>query len=364
MTDIPQTSGNPVLAAHAAEIRRLGGRIIAVATEAAIEIGRHLTEAKAEVGHGHFGDWLKREFDWSDRAARNFMHVYEMSLNNGNVSDLNLPMRALYALAAQGTPEEARTEIIERAAAGEQMSGTEVKETIARVMHKGDTGETAQVTSSDTTEITQVMQDGTAETAAPDDVVASAEGAGDDDGVTADLTPPDDVVTSAEGVGDDGAMADPTPPASAPNRAAAAAAAVNGLSGTELQDFLNRLWPAPRRAFELKFGARNSDNTNDVIATLAGQCSVMLSRPQQNTDDIHRKLAHIKRLTGSSGKARAGTVKSNAQLDRGAFARGMGMGMAGPTGEKFPTMQMEPTGTDASGNTVFAQPRGNIHGEA
>ena len=120
------------LAAHAAEIRRLGKRLI---TDV-IEIGRHLTEVRAElretVGHGHFHAWIGQEFGWSDRTTLNFMRVYELSLKSETVSDLNLPMRELYLLAAPSTPEEAVNEIIERAAAGEPMFGAEVKEIIAK----------------------------------------------------------------------------------------------------------------------------------------------------------------------------------------------------------------------------------------
>jgi hypothetical protein len=67
MTGIPQISSNPALTEHAAEIRRLGKRVIAdvttIVTTTAIEIGRHLTEAKAKAGHGHFGRWLLQEFE-------------------------------------------------------------------------------------------------------------------------------------------------------------------------------------------------------------------------------------------------------------------------------------------------------------
>ena len=111
------------LVAHAAEIRRLGKRL----TTDVIEIGRHLTEVRAElqetVGHGHFHAWVDREFEWSDRTTLNFMRVYELSLKSETVSDLNLPMRELYLLAAPSTPEAARTEIIQRAEAGEPVSG-------------------------------------------------------------------------------------------------------------------------------------------------------------------------------------------------------------------------------------------------
>ena len=137
MTDTeaaPQNQSIVTLAEHANEIRRLGQCVIADI----IEIGRHLTEAKIIAGHGNFGQWLRAEFDWSDRTARNFMSVYEMSLKSETVSDLKLPMRELYLLAAPSTPEEVRTKIIERTASGEQMSGAEVKEAIARA--KRETG--------------------------------------------------------------------------------------------------------------------------------------------------------------------------------------------------------------------------------
>ena len=125
---------NPDLAEHAAEIRRLGQHVIADI----IEIGRHLTEAKAKVGHGHFGQWLLQEFNWTDRTARRFMNVYAMALDNGHsVSDLNLPMRSLYLLAAPSTPKEAVTEILDRAEAGEPLSAATVNEAITKA--KGET---------------------------------------------------------------------------------------------------------------------------------------------------------------------------------------------------------------------------------
>jgi hypothetical protein len=232
MTAVPQRCIEDDLAEHAAAIRVCNKRVI----EDIAEIGRHLTEAKAAVGHGNFGRWIAQEFSWSDRTARNYMGVYEMALNRKHVSDLKLSMRELYLLAAPSTPEEARDEIIERAAAGEQMTGAEVREAITRVKREKDgTAETETAA--------QVTQDGTAETAAQDDAAVSAE--------ASDAPPP-----PAE------PEADPAPPAPAPNPAATAAAAVNALTPTELRDFLERLWPAPRRAFELKFGARNSAEPN------------------------------------------------------------------------------------------------------
>lgn len=43
---------------------------------AAIDIGRWLTEAKVMVPHGEWGEWLKREVDYSQSTAQNLMRIY------------------------------------------------------------------------------------------------------------------------------------------------------------------------------------------------------------------------------------------------------------------------------------------------
>src|SRR5262245_32482560 len=85
-----------ILVEHADAIRNLGKQTI----DSIIEIGRHLTEAKAILGHGNWLPWLDREFGWSDRTALNFMRVHALALKSETVSDLDLPVRALYLLAA------------------------------------------------------------------------------------------------------------------------------------------------------------------------------------------------------------------------------------------------------------------------
>src|SRR5262249_30410741 len=117
-----------VLAEHAAEIRRLGKQTV----ENVVEIGRHLTEAKEIAGHGNWLPWLDREFGWKEQTARNFMQVYELADKSPNFGDLNLPVSALYMLAAPSTPPEARAEIIERVEAGEKVTVADVKTAIAK----------------------------------------------------------------------------------------------------------------------------------------------------------------------------------------------------------------------------------------
>ena len=98
-----------VLAQNAQEIRKLGKR----ASADVIEIGRRLTEMKKMCGHGNWMPWLQQEFGWTDRQARNFMRVYDLSRKSENFSDLKIPVSALYLLAAPSTPPEAVDEVIE-----------------------------------------------------------------------------------------------------------------------------------------------------------------------------------------------------------------------------------------------------------
>jgi hypothetical protein len=118
---------NPVLAEHAAVIRRLSKRVVGDI----IEIGRRLTQCRNVVGHGHWHHWLDAEFGWSEQTALNYMRVHEMAKSK-NFLDLDIPISALHLLAAPNTAEEACDEIIERAKAGEHIPLAVVKETIAR----------------------------------------------------------------------------------------------------------------------------------------------------------------------------------------------------------------------------------------
>ena len=106
---VQQVAGSRVLA-----------RIIAGAARSAsvvgdvIEIGRRLAECKEHVGHGGWLPWLEREFGWKERTAQNFMQVHALASKSAKFADLNVDVSALYLIAAPSTPEEVRTEVIER----------------------------------------------------------------------------------------------------------------------------------------------------------------------------------------------------------------------------------------------------------
>jgi hypothetical protein len=104
------------------EIKNLMRRTI----QEIIEIGQKLNEVKAQLGHGHFRNWLKAEFDWSIQTANRFMQVAE-KFKCRNLTHLDIAPSALYLLASPSTPEEARTEALQRAINGENITYTKAK---------------------------------------------------------------------------------------------------------------------------------------------------------------------------------------------------------------------------------------------
>src|ERR1700730_4074141 len=102
------------LTEHADAIRRLGKQCI-------VEIGRRLSECRRiikERGES-WSDWLEREFEGSDQQAPRFIHVYKQFSGLHKLLSEEVPVSALYRRAAPSTPAEARSEIAERAQAGE-----------------------------------------------------------------------------------------------------------------------------------------------------------------------------------------------------------------------------------------------------
>lgn len=118
----------PFLAQKAGAIRALAKNV----ARDIVEIGRHLTEAKASCKHGEWLPWLESEFAWSERQARNFMQVFEAFGKSANFADFNLPLSSVYSLSAPSTPEPARAEAIARAEAGETVTRADVDAMIAK----------------------------------------------------------------------------------------------------------------------------------------------------------------------------------------------------------------------------------------
>lgn len=109
-----------------------------VQAEVERRIGQLLIDMKAKLGHGNFLPWLEAEFGMSEVTARKMMRVAEAFKSKPS---FDLPVSALYELAAPSTPPEVQAEVERRIAAGEIVSAAEVKQLkrdMVTVSHEND----------------------------------------------------------------------------------------------------------------------------------------------------------------------------------------------------------------------------------
>jgi hypothetical protein len=105
--------------------------------EGIIEVGQDLIAVKEALPHGQFGPWLRAEFGWTERTARNFMAVAEaFGPKTEIISDLQIAPTAAYLLAAPSAPDEAREAAVERAESGERITAKVAKEILAEERRK------------------------------------------------------------------------------------------------------------------------------------------------------------------------------------------------------------------------------------
>jgi hypothetical protein len=92
--------------------------------QAVVQIGEQLAAVKARLPYGLYGEWLDKEFVWSERTARNYVQVFEVFGSSANFAEVsrNIDVSAQYRLAAPSTPQEARDEAVEIASAGERVT--------------------------------------------------------------------------------------------------------------------------------------------------------------------------------------------------------------------------------------------------
>jgi Protein of unknown function (DUF3102) len=96
-----------------------------------VEIGCELIAVKERVGHGNFLPWIEREFAMSYDMAARFMNVARnmaMQISQG----AKFQQAVLYELASPSIAEEVRTEITERAKAGEKVTLADVRSARAK----------------------------------------------------------------------------------------------------------------------------------------------------------------------------------------------------------------------------------------
>lgn len=103
-------------------------------------IGLLLKSVKQMLGHGRFLVWLQAEFGWSADTAERLMKVAERFTEIPQPAEFSLT--ALYLLAGDHVPEEARREAIDRATAGEAITPPVARAIAAR--HKAAGGGSAK----------------------------------------------------------------------------------------------------------------------------------------------------------------------------------------------------------------------------
>jgi hypothetical protein len=147
----PAFSDDPILAEHAVEIRRLGKRRD---IDDVVAIGRHLAEAR-DHAPGFWLQWLESEFGWSDQTAYRYIHLFEARESSAlhKLWSADLPLSALYVLAAPSTPEEACREIAERVEAGEKPTVAEIQETVGKAKKAKTNGAAAEAGGDETADI-------------------------------------------------------------------------------------------------------------------------------------------------------------------------------------------------------------------
>jgi hypothetical protein len=137
----------PLPAEVAAQLRAAAERIrrsVQQTLEVLIAVGKDLLAVKESLPHGGFGPWVRAEFGWTERTARNFMAVAtRLGSKTETIADLGIEPTAAYLLAAPSTPEAATQEALERAQGGERITGPVAREIIARLCPREKRGRTA-----------------------------------------------------------------------------------------------------------------------------------------------------------------------------------------------------------------------------
>lgn len=94
-----------------------------------LTVGQELLAVKKALPYGRFGAWLRMEFGWTERTARNFMAVAErFGAGTEIISDLRIDPTAAYLLAAPSAPEEASEAAVARAQGGERITVSVAKQ--------------------------------------------------------------------------------------------------------------------------------------------------------------------------------------------------------------------------------------------
>jgi hypothetical protein len=109
-----------------------------------IAVGNDLLAVKETLPHGKFGPWLRVEFGWTERTARNFMTVAQrFGPRTEIISELRIEPTAAYLLASPSAPPEASTAALQRAQRGERITTSVAKEILSSFRRKPERRENA-----------------------------------------------------------------------------------------------------------------------------------------------------------------------------------------------------------------------------
>lgn len=101
-----------------AEIKTLQAQAVQMQIGYAIQIGRRLCEAKDQLPHGRWGEWLKNEVNFSQSTANNMMQIYreyadnQIGLFGGGNSQAFANLTYTKALRLLAIPAEEREEFV------------------------------------------------------------------------------------------------------------------------------------------------------------------------------------------------------------------------------------------------------------
>jgi hypothetical protein len=133
--DINTTIVKPETNDFAEQLEKLAREIEQLHAKASLQIAQRLAQARDLFRYrrdeGGFTGWVQNRLGYSVATAYRLVNLYQR-FGESFSQWQTLPITALYALAAPGTPEETVAEIAGRIEAGDQPSCVEVNEAIAR----------------------------------------------------------------------------------------------------------------------------------------------------------------------------------------------------------------------------------------
>jgi hypothetical protein len=111
-----------------------------------VAIGKKLVEVKGRVGHGKYERFIRERLRFGKTAAHCYVKSYELlKCSPGeDFQSLQIDAKALYLLARPNTPEEVRTEALEKAAGPNGISRDEVAALVEQAKQQAAAKATAE----------------------------------------------------------------------------------------------------------------------------------------------------------------------------------------------------------------------------